>query len=557
MAQLTSTPQRCPVAYQAQHQPHTIALLQRNLDAPSTHWSYQQLHLAIADKQRWLLNHGAKPGQHLAVLSHDKIELVQLLFAALRLGVVFIPINPAFSAAQQQQFIERADADYLFTNDTRLKIPNDCKQLPSEMMVKPATISPGTSQSAVTPCDQHLIDTSLPLTGLFTSGSTGNPKLAIHSFENHIASAQASRQLIELNEDDGWGMTLPLYHIGGMAIVFRTVLTGACLIVPADEPLSQLLCEPRLTHLSAVSTQLLQLRQQLENQNNSLADFALKTLLLGGSSIPASLIQWLTQPASPSVPQSAPKNISKPTAQAKQEHSPLHCFISYGLTEMASQVMTGPINADSELAQRLAHCQLLLSDDGEILIKGGSLLLGYYQHRRIQPAVDEQGWFHSRDLGVFNRSGGLTITGRLDNQFISGGENIQPEQIEAKIRQLAGVSDATVVPVNDPVYGQRPAAFIVTGQDQQKQNRNRAEENEDRDIPAKQSETIILKPLLTNAIENSLRQQLAGYQLPRLYLAMPEQLKTLKPDRRQLSAIADAYYRQRLAKQTEIKQTRK
>ncbi|MEH6651561.1 MAG: AMP-binding protein [Motiliproteus sp.] len=567
MAQLNTSLQRCPIAQQAQQQPNAIALLKRNADAPSNHYSYLQLDLAVTQKQHWLLDNGTQPGQHLAVLSHDKIELVELLFAALRLGLVLIPINPNFPAIQQQRLIERCDADYLIGGSHALTVPNRCLRLApgvageSKVVLQTSELNFQQNQSQQNQSqqqdqqNQQFINPAIPLTGLFTSGSTGTPKLVIHSFHNHVASAQASRQLIDLHSDDGWGITLPLYHIGGMAIVFRTVLAGACLIVPTNEPLSALLSEPRLTHLSAVSTQLLQLRQQLELQQRTLSDFTLKTLLLGGSSIPETLLQWVTQPTGHSVTHSQAystthstiRSTIRSTIQPLHRRSPLSCFISYGLTEMASQVVTGPINANAELAQCLSHCQIQLGDDGEILIQGESLFLGYYRQGRLQPSVDEHGWFHSRDLGQFSCDGGLIVTGRLDNQFISGGENIQPEQIEAKLRQLSAVSDAIVVPVTDPVYGQRPAAFIVMKKSAKDQNKEQPETNNDRAASIQPVQAIALKQSVTDAIDKTLRQQLAGYQLPRLYLQLPEPQLTLKPDRRQLSQIADGCYQQKLS----------
>ncbi|UCG61146.1 MAG: AMP-binding protein, partial [Candidatus Zixiibacteriota bacterium] len=142
----------------------------------------------------------------------------------------------------------------------------------------------------------------------------------------------------------------------------------------------------------------------------------------------------------------------------------LPLFTTYGLTEMASQVTTTAPQDDRERlytsGRVLKHREIRISNDREILVKGKTLFTGYVTQTGIETPFDGAGWFATGDLGRVDADGYLVVTGRKDNMFVSGGENIYPEEIEEAIRQLAGVDDVIVVPVDDEKFGQRPVAFV-------------------------------------------------------------------------------------------------
>jgi O-succinylbenzoic acid--CoA ligase len=195
-----------------------------------------------------------------------------------------------------------------------------------------------------------------------------------------------------------------------------------------------------LTHLSVVPTQLYRLLA--DNKSTALLQ-AMKAVLLGGSSAPKSLIE-----------------------EAVRQHIPL--YLSYGSTEMSSQIATtpAPIHGIQENSGRLLPWrELKVSQDGELLVRGACLFQGYLRAGTIQPQTDNDGWFHTSDIGTVTDDGTVTVAGRKDNMFISGGENIHPEEIETALMMIDGILDAIVVPVNDDEYGQRPVAFIKTAEE--------------------------------------------------------------------------------------------
>ena len=106
--------------------------------------------------------------------------------------------------------------------------------------------------------------------------------------------------------------------------------------------------------------------------------------------------------------------------------------------------------------------ELRIEADGEICVGGKTLFRGYWTNGSCQQPFTADGFFRTGDIGKIDGNGFLHVTGRKDNMFISGGENIQPETIEAALNECPGVRQSLVVPVPDNEFGQRPVAFVET-----------------------------------------------------------------------------------------------
>ena len=167
----------------------------------------------------------------------------------------------------------------------------------------------------------------------------------------------------------------------------------------------------------------------------------------------------------------------------------------------------------STTGQILRYREVSISEDGEILVRGHTRFQGYVDGDRLETPFDENGWFGTGDIGDFDADGYLTVTGRKDNMFISGGENIQPEEIEKAFRAVQGVADAIVVPVDNEEFGQRPVAFV--------QMLGGAGANE--------------------GIRDAVAQSLPRYKIPDHILPWPDDAVALgiKPDRSALRTIAE------------------
>lgn len=257
-----------------------------------------------------------------------------------------------------------------------------------------------------------------------TSGSTGLPKAAVHTCAAHLASAQGVLALMPYGGDDDWLLSLPLFHVSGQGILWRWLLAGGRLTVRKKQPLEQAL--EGCTHASLVPTQLWRL---LHTQHH----VALKAVLLGGAAIPVEL-----------------------TGKAREQG--IRTFCGYGLTEFASTVCAKAADGEPDVGTALPGREVKLVE-GEIWIKAQSMAVGYWRDGALLPLTNAQGWFATRDRGEW-RNGRLTILGRMDNLFFSGGEGIQPESLERVIATHPQISQVFIVPLDDAEFGQRPVAVV-------------------------------------------------------------------------------------------------
>ena len=269
-----------------------------------------------------------------------------------------------------------------------------------------------------------------------TSGTTGIPKAVAHSYKNHYFSALGSMHRLPLTYGDTWLLSLPLFHVGGLAIVMRCLLAGATMVLFERKlPLDDMLGRQRLTHLSLVNTQLFRLMQS----GLSLYDLGVRYILLGGGV-------------------ASPRLVEEVKAQG------VTVLTTYGMTEMTSQVCTGePQFTGSGITSGavLPWREVRLAGDGEIQVRGETLAKGYFQQGEVTPLPGTRGWFCTGDKGHWYGDQ-LQVCGRTDNMLISGGENIHPEEIEQALLSFPDIVQAVVVAMTDPEYGKRPVAYVQT-----------------------------------------------------------------------------------------------
>jgi acyl-CoA synthetase (AMP-forming)/AMP-acid ligase II len=295
---------------------------------------------------------------------------------------------------------------------------------------------------------ERVIDAEQPFALMLTSGSAGAPKVVVLSRRAVLASAAASAANLGVASNEAWLLCLSLSHVAGLSIIVRMLGARQSVVLFDPGPAGLLMRAPDLAYsLSAQGVTLV-----------SLVPPVLERLLDAGFKPPASLRAVLLGGAGCSAPLAR---------RAWRAGIPL--VTSYGLTETGSQVV----------ARRYAERWLPLPErDGcvssghplagvEIRLVGeriairAAALLSEYQGGTA-PAVDGAGWFLTQDRGAFGPNGELYVLGRTDLVLVSGGENVDPEEVERALCALPEIEDACVFGVPCPEFGQRVAVVAVT-----------------------------------------------------------------------------------------------
>lgn len=456
------------------------------IQTPDSSISYEDLDAWSWSLEQALLSKGLASGDVVMVVAKPSPVLVALMAGMWRAGVIFAPVSHRLPSSQLSSMAKTVDAQLLVA-DSSLCDDLDV-DVPTISLQDIQQTSLAYTRSKMT---LGLVSLSQPATLVWTSGSSREPKAALHTYGNHFYSALGSNENIRLDGNHQWLLSLPMFHVAGIALVMRAWVAGAAVGVPGpDMTLAESLERLRPTHLSLVATQL----QRLLEQDNPARDCLMEchSILLGGSAIPAALL-----------------------TEAKDLNLPV--YTSYGSTEMASQIATtgsgAPLGELLTAGKVLPYREVRLDDEGGIWVKGQTLFSGYVSKTGLLRPFDEDGWFAMGDLGEWTQDGRLRILGRKDAMFISGGENIQPEEIEWHLEQHPDVLQARVVDVPEPEFGARPHAFVELRQG----------------VPLEQAR-------LTQHLEG----RLPRFKHPDLYHSWPKTLvgSGIKISRNQLRALA-------------------
>lgn len=380
--------------------------------------SWQQLAKDIDTLAASFQRQGVTPGRGVALRGKNSYALLLAYLAALQCAARVLPLNPQLPDDLLAQRLPTLDIGFML---------NLAAPLPASFTFLPLDLDEG---HPATPVGPVIWDSQRLATLTLTSGSSGLPKAAAHTLGAHLANADGVLALMNFTASDSWLLSLPLFHVSGQGIVWRWLTAGATLVVQENLPLTDAL--NGCSHASLVPTQLWRLLAKADTR------LTLKEVLLGGAMIPTEL-----------------------TEQAEAQG--IRCWCGYGLTESASTVCAKRADGRPGVGVALAGRQVKLVEE-EIWIKADCLAAGYWQQGQLLPLTDNEGWFHTRDRGVW-RQGELCLIGRLDNLFFSGGEGIQPEDIERVLLQYSGVQQAFIIPVPDAEFGHRPVAVIDAADD--------------------------------------------------------------------------------------------
>ncbi|MCB0225007.1 MAG: o-succinylbenzoate--CoA ligase [Anaerolineae bacterium] len=465
------------LAHRANISPQKTALIFGNRS-----WSYAALNNLVGALAAKLAASGVTAGQHVAVLLPNRVEFVTLIHALARLNAVIVPLNIRLTETELSWQVDQSDSRFLIcdreTEPLAVELAGQVEQI----------LSVDTSAAVVSLIDIPAADASLwqarllnldSLQGIiYTSGTTGQPKGAMLTHSNHFWSATASAYRLGTDPADRWLLCMPLYHVGGMAIVLRCCLYGTAVVLQNgfnEDVVGQALATQAVTLISVVPTMLHRL---LESHRDQLANSQLRCVLVGGAAAPADLVKKCLA-------------LNLPVAA------------TYGLTEAASQVATASpdtvADKPGQVGKPLMFVTVRVVDEaghdlqpekiGEIVVSGPTVMRGYYRQPAATETVLRNGEFYTGDMGYFDQAGDLWVVQRRADLIVSGGENVYPVEVEQVLRRHPAVDEACVFGVEDTEWGQRVAAIVVV---------KRGAE------------------LSTQELMDFSRDHLAGYKVPRL-----------------------------------------
>ena len=397
-------------------------------------------------------NWGVQPGDRVAWLGFNhELQLVTLVACA-RLGAVFLPLNFRLAVPELQQVLNDATPRLLVHDAAHAEAAQALHCTGLQHSHHDALIASASPRGLPLP----EVRSDSPVLLVYTSGTTGVPKGAVHTQAALLANARASQWAHGFADGDKVLSTLPLFHVGGLCIQTLPALLAGIEVVlhPRFDPTAWLdeMNTSRPTLSLLVPATMRAVFEHARWTETSLD--CLRGLMTGSSTVPLAYLEtWHAR--------------GVPVGQV------------YGTTE------TGPVSIVLRLPDALARvgasgwpqpeAQVKLIDTqgqevgpgetGEVCIRAANLMRGYWQADGQAGIGLQDGWFHSGDLGQRAADGCITIVGRSQDMVISGGENIYPAEIENLLVSLPGVAECAVVGLPDARWGEVPVAVLARAPD--------------------------------------------------------------------------------------------
>ncbi|MGQ9798111.1 MAG: o-succinylbenzoate--CoA ligase [Ignavibacterium sp.] len=274
---------------------------------------------------------------------------------------------------------------------------------------------------------------------IFTSGSSAQPKGVVHTFDSLVNSIHNGSKILNQNIGDRWLASLPFYHIGGFQIICRALSSGCEIIIPTDlriESIKKSISKFNPTHISLVAAQLKRLIEE-----KTMPDQTIKVSLIGGGFSEDNLL----------------------LEAAQKGWNPVRV---YGSTETASFVTAATaeeiISKPNTAGRAVENVKIKISSEGEILISTKSLFKNYLNDEQARNEKIKNDFYHSGDLGKIDENEYLYVEARRTDLIVTGGENVNPTEVENELLKIPAIKEACVFPIQDEYWGQIAAAALIT-----------------------------------------------------------------------------------------------
>lgn len=417
-----------------------------------------------------------KKNDYVPILISDQLSFIKTVIALWYLGAVPVPINSRLTVEEINSVIDDYDFKFLISNPEnsfessrlggkKVKEGNCHKDTKSQSFTK-INLAESSSRT-INKLDYSIPNLKDDAVVIFTSGTSGRPKGVVHTFSSLMNNIKNGNDILNQQEKDRWFASLPFYHIGGFQIIYRSLFYGCSIILPQSLQtidLAKSIKEFNPTHLSLVSIQLEKLIDSKLKPDESL-----KVSLIGGGFVDDKLM----------------------IAADKLGWNPYRVYGSSETASMITAISAGEIKIKPQsVGKPINNVEIIISNDSEILVKSKSLFKKYLDDEKETQAKTIDGYYHSGDLGFIDDDGYLFIEARRTDLIVTGGENVNPVEVEKAILKINGITEVCVFPKPNKTWGQIVACVLVTN-------------NQMLDI---------------EFIKNQLKKNLAGYKIPKEFI---------------------------------------
>jgi len=428
-------------------------------------WTFRELDALAGAVAGSLVELGVRAGDRVALLLSNSPHFVVWVHALPRVGGVLVPLNTRLAGVELAWQLADVGATVLVYDaanaDKALAIARELPELarvrlsserePARLEVE-QPLADGAAARWEEGAPRRLrdwVDLGAVHSIIYTSGTTGRPKGAQLTYGNHWWSAIGSCLNLGLVPGDRWLACLPLFHVGGLSILLRSVIYGIPVVLHRRfEPAAanRAIDRQGVTIVSVVANML---ARMLDERDGAPYPAHLRAVLLGGGPAPLPLLERALAAGVP-------------------------VLQTYGLTETASQVATlapgDALRKPGSAGKPLFPTRVRILRDGqevpsgevgEITVSGPTVTPGYWNRPDATAAALDGGWLRTGDMGYLDAEGYLYVVDRREDLIISGGENVYPAEVEAVLLAHPAVAEAAVVGVSDERWGQVPAAFVA------------------------------------------------------------------------------------------------
>ncbi|GAX90762.1 acyl-CoA synthetase [Effusibacillus lacus] len=478
--------------------PEKVALVEVSTGIRLT---YQQFHKRVSRLAGYLQRSGLGKGDRIALLAPNSISYMDLLFAAGRIGAVFVPLNYRFAISELAYVLADCTPKVLVYNESYSRSVEEL----NEQAQIPLVISETAYRSAISESEELTaaakVDLEDPWAIIYTGGTTGHPKGVVLSHRAIVWNA--------INTVVSWGITanditpvyLPMFHTGGLNALATPVLyAGGTVVIGKDfEPSSivEILQRENCTIALFVPTMYHMLIQTPEFAKTSFS--AMHTFLSGGAPCPYTIYETMWA-----------KGLNFKEGYGMTEAGPNNFYIHPQDARRKIGSVGVPMFHNTIRIVDDNGCDVKPGEVGEIWISGPHLFSEYWNKPEATAEAFEDGWLRTGDLGRRDEEGYHYIAGRKKDMIITGGENVYPLEVEHVLEAHPNITEVAVVGLPDPKWGEAVTAVVVPTAD-----RNLTEEE--------------LKSFCSGKI--------AGYKIPKKFVFVEELPKTSvgKIDKKRIS----------------------